>query len=264
MRGFPAKSQVLAAAPRKQDKMLLGLAELLHHLGGLSTRVSQQIAGITHAQNPESAILQHEYRQFLAEFRKLSEIAKAQRKPLEEKISSLKQKGPVCFSEPILASSLQSVVVLHMVSEQSMARRLEELAEIRKRQKDLLSQLEVGMKALRERFDDLAARMNLFLYMCDCLEKEGTLPGNIMYNAKLPQVVSSPFGVQQVAGLLKPPSFEPALQAKEIHAQHDVEDEKKELEKRRSLLLQLRQASNQAQQEEIKKQEQVKNSEMTQ
>ncbi len=155
--------------------------------------MQSQVTAVTHASDPDQITLQKECSTFLKEFKKLFEQANQLKKPLEQKIDELKQKGPSRLPAPVPAMSLQTIMMLHLVSEQSMGKRLEELSEIKRRQKDILNQLESGLKNARERFEELVIRLNLLAYMRDCLERDGLLPANIMYNMHLPQIVSSPF-----------------------------------------------------------------------
>ena len=253
MKRAPVKSSAIAPQNVKQDPLLHNLSQLLHDVSTLTTKIATQVGEVTHASDPNSYILNKECTSFLAEFKRLASIAYELKEPLEQRIIALKQKGPISFPEPIPATSLQTIVILHLVSEQSMAKRHEELSEIRRRQKDLLSHLEVGLKSVHESFDDMSVRLNLLAYMRDCLEKDGVLPANIMYNSHLPQTVSSPFGASQFLNKLKPELSSQSAPVeemqKEMHVPRDPEQMKKELEKRRTLLLQLRDESRQKKQE---------------
>ncbi|MDB6081576.1 MAG: hypothetical protein JWO53_848 [Chlamydiia bacterium] len=244
MKNTLGKNNSIIPRAEKKDYLLQMMVQLLQEVSLLAQRVAAQVNLTVHATEPNFATLHKESTNFVIEFKKLSDVAIQLKAPLEQKIEALKYKGPSHYAEPILASSLQTVMILHLSSEQSMGKRLEEIQAIERRSKDILQQLETGIKALREYFDDIASRLNLLCYMRDCLKKDGSLPGNIMYNSKIPQTVSSPFGVQQLMPKLqKMIPVAPSTAAPHHVVHQDHEYAKAELEKRRALLLQLREQS---------------------
>ena len=179
--------------------MILRLTELLQQMHGLFLRLHAQVTAITHAATPDLFILNKECDVFLKEFRVIYMIAMELKAPLEVKIQQMKERGLSQLKGAVSASSLQTVMVLHLVGEQVMGKRLEELNEIEGKRREILKQLEMGVKAMKERFEEMAARLNLLCFMRECLQREGVLPGNVMYNAKIPQVVTSPFDASQLA-----------------------------------------------------------------
>ncbi|HXF28956.1 MAG TPA: hypothetical protein VN457_03835, partial [Chlamydiales bacterium] len=259
---FEVQPPVQSRSLRQKEELLLfqKLAELVQGVTNLATQVTAQINAITHSGAPDTVVIGKECDNYLQHFKKLSEVAIQLKAPVEEKLFLLSAKGPGRLAEPVPATRLQSVMVLHFTGELSMAKRLEELRHIEARTKESRTQLEMGLKTAKERFEEATTRLNLLLYMKECLEKEGTLPGNIMYNSKFPQVVASPFGLKQIAtrmpnfasaGAAASPSAPkspniaaalPKISATPAVPHHIALQEQKmqELEKQRERLLQLR------------------------
>lgn len=242
MKRAPVADNGLAARLARRDTLLLAFGQLLQETNSLWTRVGSQVGIATHSQVPDGLTLNKECTFCLAEFRRLSEGIRKLRSPIEQRIFELKQRGPGCLPAPVPASSLQTIVILHMVSNQAMGKRLDEINEVDKRRKDLLQQFEAGFKACQERFEEMAARLNLLIYMRDCVDQDGALPCNIMYATNIPQVVLSPFALgsqhPQLRGFEK--EQDDRLQAAISAGHDDPERVKQELERRKKLLLQLR------------------------
>ncbi len=177
------------------NSLYSALNHLLQETSALDARIQTQVGVVTHSYDPDRASLNKECSTFLKEFKKLAQFAFQLKPLLEQKIEELKDKGPAILPQPVPASSIQTIVMLHLVSEQSMGKRMEEISEVKRRQKDILNQLEGGYTTICARFDEIVSRLNLLTYMRDCLESDGLLPANIMYNVALPQVVSSPFAM---------------------------------------------------------------------
>lgn len=220
------------------------MAQLLQDVTGLGQKIMTQITAITHAVEPNALIVKKEVDDFIRDFKRLFTIATELRPSLEAKLDELQSKGATTFAEPIPATSLQTIMMLHLASEMPMAKRMDELNTIDKYRKDALQQIQTGLKALRERFEEVVSRLNLFCYMSECLQREGILPGNIMYNSKIPQLISSPFGVQQILPQLQNRVNSAPTKVTSHHVvQQDPALVREDLEKRRALLLKLREES---------------------
>lgn len=247
-----AKSSVLAERAQKGDPLRNAMGQLLQEVTGLGQKIAAQITATTHAVEPNALIIKKETDDFVREYKRLFTTASTLRPHLEAKLNELQSKGSVAFAEPIPATSLQTIVMLHLASEMPMAKRMDELNTIDKYRKEALQQVQTGLKALRERFDEVVSRLNLFCYMSECLQKEGVLPGNVMYNSRIPQVISSPFGVQKLVPQLQ---NKVAVQPAKVASHHVVREDpaliKEDLEKRRALLLKLREESKKEKESKI-------------
>lgn len=244
-------NQSIGARTATRGTLVHVLVQILQEANSLASRITDRLNAVTHAQEPDWITLDKECNLLVTEFKRLAEATFGIKGTLEKKILELKEsgKGPIHLAAPIPASSLQTVMMLHLVGEQHMNRRLEELGLIEKRRKDALKQLEDGQKMCKERFDEMANRLNLICYMRDCLKRDGVLPCNVMYMTHVPQMIASPFSIVQII-----PKLQPAQQVhtdvapkEAVHkiatapsAAHDPEKVKRELEKRRALLLQMR------------------------
>jgi hypothetical protein len=241
MKQILTKNRSLAERLRPEEALLSDLGLLLQQVGDLANRIAGQISAITHAETQNPLACARETELFLGEYRQLSQRALMLRTPIEARLKVLGAKSTACSSEPIPATALQNVVMLHLVSEQTMGRRLEELREVEKRQKEYIAQLESGLRTVSGHFEELAKRLNLLCYMRSCLEHEGVLPASIMYISSIPQHVSSPFTYSpQVA---KRQIFNPLAPSAEDKP--DQDQVRRELEKKRELLLQLRELARQ-------------------
>jgi len=231
----------LAQRLRPEEALLSNLGILLQQVADLANRVAGQISSITHAeiQNPIACARDTEL--FLGEYRALAERALILKAPVESRLKILGAKSTSCSSEPIPATALQNIVMLHLVSEQTMGRRLEELREVEKRQKEYIAQLENGLRSVSGHFEELAKRLNLLCFMRSCLEREGVLPASIMYISSIPQHVTSPFTFSPQAARRQ--FFNPLAPSKD--EKPDQDQARRELEKKRELLLQLRELARQ-------------------
>ena len=129
-----------------------------------------------------------------------------------------------------------------------MSRRLEELRALEARKKESRLLYEQALKTMKERFEETAHRLNLLLYMADCIEKMGHLPGNILYSAKFPQVVTSPFGIRDVGAKLRAATtFKPPTELHHITKTDEKDKLLEELQKKKELLLKMRAQARQEQ-----------------
>ncbi len=169
------------------------LTQHLQQAGELYKRILSQLSAITHAEVPNWIVLHHECELFCREYHALANHALQLKQLVEEKIQTLKIAASSDCSEPILAAVLQHIMILHLVSDQAMGNRVDELKDNERRGRDAVKQLEQAYNSCRQRYDEIVCKLNLLCYIRDCLQREGILPGNVMYVTHLPHVVCSPF-----------------------------------------------------------------------
>lgn|GEM_PF-6993850 len=231
----PGQAKSFVAPKKNQyETLLFSLNQLLVAVSDLGGKIASIMQATIQAETPDSFMVGREKENLVGDFKRLSEMAVGLKVTLDHKIRDLKSNGgPSSCRGPILASSLQTVMLLHLSSELTMGKRLEELNAQEKKKKEILCQFENGLKITEANFGEVAHRLNLLCYMQSCLEKEGILPANIMYLSSVPQTVISPFA-PKVVGRIQPIGRpkEPSV--------YDNEEVKRELEKKKALLLELR------------------------
>jgi len=237
----------------QQDILFQQLSELIREMERLFKRVEEEVNRVTHTNEPNEALLARECALFTRDFQRFAQVIIMLRDSIEKRLMDLQAKSSCKFKEPVLASRFQTIMVLHMVGELGMNKRLEELRSIESRTKETRVQYEQQWTAIKERFEETAHRLNLLLYMRDCLAREGVLPANIMYSPTFPQVLQSPFGMRDMTTKVKEAAIlKPAVERHEITKQTDQEKFLEEMAKKRELLLQLRAAAREEAKNEVK------------
>jgi hypothetical protein len=227
------------SAAKAQEQLFGELMNSLRSVADLAGRIASHITAQIHAPQPDSAALFKECEEDLVSFRQLSSKALFLKATIDDRLREIALKGENKVGSSIPATQLQTVMMLHLVSEQTMGRRLEELRDIERRHKETIAKLENGLKMLYEHFEELANRLNLLCHMRRCLEEDGVLPANIMYQQEIPKVVSSPFSISRTISVHSKIQEAPASRGQGVvHYQQD--GLKDDLEKKKAFLLQLR------------------------
>ncbi len=186
------KSSDLVQRAPKKDVLLHALAELIHALTILYGRVEACIAETTHAEAVDEEALLRDCAAYLKEYHYLAHVAEKVADPVMQKIDHFYEKKGFVKQDPFEAYSWSPVQLLHLLREQAMGRRQQEIQEIEKRKKDVITQYEQGLKACEEKFHEVVPQLNLLCYMRDYLKKEHALPANVMYHTKIPMTVHAP------------------------------------------------------------------------
>lgn len=246
MHAAVAKGSNTTSRNVRQNDFFQQLQQLFQDTNTLWSRIVAEVNRAAHSEDADLVILVKECDTCLREFKKLSDLTIALKAPVEQKISVLKLKSLSGVSSPIEAHSIQTIMTLHLVGNQNMAKRLEELQDIEHKRKDTLNKLESWLKMSSERFNDIVLRLNLLCYMRDCLKNDGFLPCNVMYSTNIPQIVCSPFA-ERLTKVLQPNGMVPQP------PQFTKEQQQRDLEKRRNYLMQMRAEMEKQEKQTVKK-----------
>lgn len=178
---------------QKKDLLTQALGEVLQALGSLIVRIENQISLVTHSETVDETNLFRELAQYLKEYRIIADAMLKLASPIEHKVNSYFIKTGFQKQGPIPASSLQPVMLLHLLREQAMGRRQQEMLDIEKRKRDSVVQVEAGWSMALEQLLAVSEKLNFLCYMTDFLKKEHAIPANIMYHTNIPETVSFPF-----------------------------------------------------------------------
>lgn len=229
------------AAFPTSDILYNQLSELVREVERLRMRVDEEVQRTTHQSEPNSILLAKECATLLRDFQRYSHAVSSLKDSIEKKLNELQEKPTLKFDEPVLAAKFQTVMVLHMVGELGMNKRLEELRAIEARKREMRVQYEQSWSAIKAHFDETVQRLNLLLYMKECLLRDGVLPGNIHYSSQFPHIVQSPFGMRDMMTKIREAAaLKPVAAPIESPKPMDQETFMQELAKKRELLMQLR------------------------
>lgn len=117
---------------QKKDLLTQALGEVLQALGSLIVRIENQISLVTHSETVDETNLFRELAQYLKEYRIIADAMLKLASPIEHKVNSYFIKTGFQKQGPIPASSLQPVMLLHLLREQAMGRRQQEMLDIEK------------------------------------------------------------------------------------------------------------------------------------
>lgn len=189
------KSSDLIQRSHKKDLLGQGLQELVRSLHSLRHRVLTQIDTVTRAEADaiDDIGLFRECDLCLKEFHYLAEAAAKIVSPIQQRIENFYKKTRFVKQDPFYAHSWSPVQLLHLLNEQAMGKRQQEIQEIEKKKKDMIKQLEVEVSACCQGFEEVVRPLNLLCYMRDCLQNDHALPASLMYHTDIKETVRSPF-----------------------------------------------------------------------
>lgn len=206
------------------ELLLNDLATLTKGIQDFSLHVTNLISTLLREQKGEKDFLQREGEHYLSHYSHLCHVTLLFQKKVGEEMQQKSGSIPITSNEPVEARSISLIRLLHLTSELTIRHRLEEIRLLQHKDMTWKPKLESGLQGLPRLFDELVARLNLFFYMVQCIEKEGVLPANIMYTRDIPQTVTSPFQVAQ-----------PQMSPEEMRAQRQREEEARGIETMMSL-----------------------------
>jgi hypothetical protein len=219
-----SSSQLLPAS----DLMLSQLSELSKQLETLLFRIQKEVERLLRSSEIGAQELTQECAFITKEFQRFSRIALQIKEPAEHKCAEMRAKPNLRFVEPIQARRFETVMMLHLVSEQGMNKRQEELKAREEKKKQSLELYERTLVLLQEKFDETVERLNLLLYMCEWVQEEGVIPQTIMYMT-IPENIKAPVV-----------SIRSKTDQQSSREMGEKEKQMRDLEKKRELLLQMR------------------------